>query len=325
MTDAITSAASAADTTKSSVAGKSLAQNFDTFLTMLTTQLQHQDPLSPMDSTEFTNQLVQFAGVEQQINANSNLEKLISATSLNTRSQSVNYIGRVIEADTDMVPLQGAKDTPTDTIQLKDGQSTFKYELSASAATTQLKITDADGNLVRTMIGNVGQGVHEITWDGKNSAGETMPEGAYKIEAVSTQSNGNAVTTKTYTTTRDNVAAFSYTLDEDAASCSVVIKNTDGDIVRTLPGSGTAGRHEVVWDGKDSSGKIMPDGAYTVSIAALNSTGETIDNVITVYGRVTDVSSDENDTLLAMGRVVTSISRVLTVRDSSSVAPDTVN
>lgn len=325
MTDAITNSAAAADTQKSAVAGKSLAQNFDTFLTMLTTQLQHQDPLSPMDSTQFTNQLVQFAGVEQQINANSNLEKLISATSLNTRSQSVNYIGRVIEADTDMVPLQGAKDTATDTIQLSDHKATFKYELPANAATTQLKITDADGNLVRTMIGNVGQGVHEITWDGTNSSGITVADGAYKIQAVSTTSAGNVLPTKTYTTTRDNVAAFSYTLDEDAASCSVVIKDTDGDIVRTLPGSGTKGRHEVVWDGKNSSGKIMPDGAYTVSIAALNSTGKTIENVITVYGRVTDVSSDENDTLLAMGKVVTSISRVLTVRDSSSVAPDTVH
>jgi|AGTN01.2.fsa_nt_gi Flagellar hook capping protein len=325
MTDAITSAASTS-TSKAQASGKSLAQNFDTFLTMLTTQLKHQDPLSPMDSTQFTNQLVQFAGVEQQINANSNLEKLISATSLNTRSQSVNYIGHVIEADTDMVPLQGAKDTESSSIQLGSGSATFKYVLDSAASTTQLKIKDADGNVVRTLVGNTSRGSHEITWDGKNSAGETMADGTYTVEPVATTTSGATVGVKTYTTARESVAAFSYTLLEDAASCSIVIKDTSGTIVRTLPASGLTGRHEMTWDGKDSNGKIMPDGAYVVSVAALGSTGNNLESAITVYGRVTDVSADDSDTLLAMGRVVASISRVLTVRDTATVlTPGTVN
>ncbi|MCR6629273.1 MAG: hypothetical protein NVV74_04020 [Magnetospirillum sp.] len=325
-TTAVTGTTADTQTAKSLTSAKSLAQNFDTFLTMLTTQLKHQDPLSPMDSTQFTNQLVQFAGVEQQINANSNLEKLISATSLNTRSQAVNYIGQVIEADTDLVPLQGAKDTESNAIQLVDGKATFKYVLSSAANTTQLKIKDADGNVVRTLLGSTGAGSHEITWDGTDSSGTALPAGSYTVEGVATNSAGNPVTVKTYTTTRDQVAAFSYTLASDAANISVSITDTDGNTVRNLVADGSKGRHEMVWDGKNNDGKIMPDGAYKIVISALDGTGQTIENTTTVYGRVTDVSADDTDTLLAMGKVVSSISRVLTVRDSDTVLkPGTVN
>lgn len=309
----------AAATTKSAAGAKSLAQNFDTFLTMLTTQLKHQDPLSPMDSTQFTNQLVQFAGVEQQINANSNLEKLIGATGMNTHAQAVNYIGRVVEADTDQVPLQGSVDTVSTSIQLANGTSTFKYSLAEQATSTQLRIKDSDGNVVRTLVGELNKGIHQITWDGKNSAGETMTTGTYTVEPVVVNAAGNSVATTTYTTARTGNAGFSYTLAKDATTSSVVIKDSSGAIVRTLPGEVSRGRHEVKWDGKDKNGKDLPDGNYTVSIAALDSEGETVDSAITVYGKVTDVAADANSTLLGMGKVVVSIDKILTVRDASSV------
>lgn len=314
-------AATSSDTTgtKSATSAKSLAQNFDTFLTMLTTQLKHQDPLSPMDSTQFTNQLVQFAGVEQQINANSNLEKLIAANGMNTRAQAVNYIGRVVEADTNQVPLQGSTDTESRSIQLVNGKATFKYALPETAASTLLRIKDADGNVVRTLNGNLGKGTHQITWDGTNSAGEDMPTGTYTVEPVVTNSKGTALSVPTYTTARTGNAAFSYTMAEDAKSCSVVIKDSTGAIVRTLPGELTKGRHEVKWDGKDKNGNDLPDGNYTASISALDGGGESIDSVITVYGKVTDVAADSNSTLIGIGQVVVSIDRILTVRDSSAV------
>ncbi|MGE5475614.1 MAG: FlgD immunoglobulin-like domain containing protein [Bacteroidales bacterium] len=309
----------AAETTKSAAGAKSLAQNFDTFLTMLTTQLKHQDPLSPMDSTQFTNQLVQFAGVEQQINANSNLEKLIGATGMNTHAQAVNYIGRVVEADTDQVPLQGSVDTVSNSIQLANGSSTFKYALSEQAASTQLRIKDSSGTVIRTLVGDINKGMHEITWDGKNSAGETMATGTYTVEPVVLNAAGKSVTTTTYTSSRTGNAAFSYTLSKDAKTSSVVIKDSSGAIVRTLPGELTKGRHEVKWDGKDKNGKDLPDGNYTASISALDNEGENIDSAITVYGKVTDVAADANSTLLGMGKVVVGIDKILTVRDASSV------
>ena len=76
-----------------------LAENFETFLTLLTAQLQNQDPLEPVDSTEFTNQLVQFAGVEQQIQTNQNIADLISITASSTAAGLSNYLGKSIEID----------------------------------------------------------------------------------------------------------------------------------------------------------------------------------------------------------------------------------
>lgn len=314
-----TGANNAANTTKSGIAGKALAQNFDTFLTMLTTQLKHQDPLSPMDSTQFTNQLVQFAGVEQQISANSNLEKLISANALNTRAQAVNYIGHTVEADTNQVPLQGSVDTVSNTIQLANGKATFKYSLGETAKETLLRIKDSSGTVVRTLRGDLNKGVHEITWDGKNASGEDMPAGSYTVEPAVTNQAGSAVATTVYTTSRTGNAAFSYTLAKDAKTCSVVIKDSTGTIVRTLPGELYEGRHEVKWDGKDKNGNDLPDGNYTATIAALDGEDESIDSAVTVYGKVTDVAADENATLIGMGKVVVTIDRILTIRDSAAL------
>jgi flagellar basal-body rod modification protein FlgD len=318
----ITAAAdtSAASASKSLTSGKSLAKNFDTFLTMLTVQLKHQDPLSPMDSTQFTNQLVQFAGVEQQINANSNLEKLITATSLNTKSQALGYIGHYVEADSNMVPLQGGADKITDKVELIGGKSTFNYTLDGTAATTQLKITNANGVVVRTIAGEIGKGRHEYTWDGTDSSGQKVADGTYTVTATSTATSGSTVGTTISTATRTGNASFSYTLASEAQSCSVVIKDAAGTIVRNLTGIGTAGRHEMTWDGKDKNGKDLPDGAYTVSVAALDGEGKTVESATTVYGKVTDISSDSEGTLLAMGKVVTTIEKVLTVRDAASVS-----
>lgn len=319
MTTIDTTAAAAADASKSAIGRSSLAKNFDTFLTMLTVQLKHQDPLSPMDSTQFTNQLVQFAGVEQQINANSNLEKLISATSLNTRSQSISYIGHYIEADTNQLPLQGGEEIVTNEIELKGGQATFNYTLEGNAATTKLQIKDANGNVVRTIAGDAGIGRHQYDWDGLDKDGEKLADGKYTVTATAVTSAGNAVNTTLSTNAPSPGAAFSYTLKTDAASCQVLIKDSAGNIVRTLTSPGSAGRHEVKWDGKNSTGKAMPDGAYTIEVAAVDGEKKNLDSAITVYGKVTDVSSDSSGTLLAMGKVVTTVENVLTVRDAKSV------
>lgn len=309
---------SAADASKAVAGGKSLAKNFDTFLTMLTVQLKHQDPLSPMDSTQFTNQLVQFAGVEQQINANSNLERLISTTNLNTKSQSIGYLGQYVEADTNQVPLQGSTETVTDKIQLTNSNAVFNYNLDAAAASTTLKIMDANGNVVRTIAGGVNAGPHQYQWDGTNSDGVKLPDGTYTVTAAATSSTGAAIGTTTSTTGRTGTASFSYTLATDAATCQVVIKDASGKIVRNLTAPGTAGRHELTWDGKDNSGKTLPDGAYNVTVAALDGESKSVENVVTVYGKVTDISSDNEGTLLAMGKVVTTIEKVLTVRDNAN-------
>src|SRR5258706_3924220 len=108
-------------------AQKQLSTNFNTFLTLLTTQLKNQDPLSPMDSNQFTQQLVQFSQVEQQIDSNKNLESLISLTKTQTTTNAVSYLGKTL--------------TITDgTAALQNGAAKWAYSLPSDAASTKLMI-----------------------------------------------------------------------------------------------------------------------------------------------------------------------------------------
>ena len=99
-----------------------LTGNFDTFLQLLTTQLQNQDPLNPMDSSQFTQQLVQFSMVEQQINTNANLQNLLGLTGANAGAGSVNYLGKTVTIGNGNAALI-------------DGQTSWNYSLASQAAT----------------------------------------------------------------------------------------------------------------------------------------------------------------------------------------------
>jgi len=156
------------DNSASSAATKSLTENYNTFLTLLTTQLKNQDPLNPMDSSQFTSQLVQFSSVEQQIQQNKNLETLISAQTANTASSAVSYIGRTVAATSDQIGLV-------------NGTSSINYALQNNVADNLITISDAKGKTIRTLKGETGQGAHTITWDGKDASGNTMADGVYKI------------------------------------------------------------------------------------------------------------------------------------------------
>ena len=145
-----------------------LADNLDNFLTILTTQLQYQDPLSPLDTHEFTNQLVLFAGVEQDIQGNSSLEKLIALQQNNVAVGAVSYIGQTIEA-TGQANM------------LRNSEAKFTYTLPANAESAVLQITDAGGRVVLTAPAETTAGRHEFVWDGKNSLGDSVPEGPYSI------------------------------------------------------------------------------------------------------------------------------------------------
>src|SRR5271154_1591718 len=101
MTTAAANATTPTTNTSSSTNNSAMQQlsgNMNTFLTLLTTQLQHQDPLSPMDSTQFTQQLVEYSQVEQQINTNTNLTNLISLQQTNSGAAAVGYLGKEVTA-----------------------------------------------------------------------------------------------------------------------------------------------------------------------------------------------------------------------------------
>lgn len=149
-------------------ASSRLTENFNTFLNLLTTQLKNQDPLEPLKSSEFVNQLVQFSQVEQAINANKNLEKILAAQAANQAAASLSYIGKTVEAKGNTVPL-------------KNGTAEFTYALAEKAESTLIIITNDRGDLVISAQGNTDAGKHGFVWDGLDKNGNQAPDGAYKI------------------------------------------------------------------------------------------------------------------------------------------------
>jgi flagellar basal-body rod modification protein FlgD len=177
-------ATSGASTSAAGVGASKLTDTFDTFLTLLTTQLQHQDPLEPVDSSEFTQQLVMFTGAEQTIATNRNLEALIKLFQTSQSAGAVNYLGKVVEADGDSAALS-------------NGSASWRYDLPVNAAQTTITITDANGSAVFTGNGQITAGSHNFVWDGKSTQGITQPDGIYKIAISSKDTNGQSIATTT--------------------------------------------------------------------------------------------------------------------------------
>jgi flagellar basal-body rod modification protein FlgD len=182
---AVTSATNttAAATTASATSRASIANNFDTFLLLLTTQLKNQNPLDPLDTNQFTQQLVQFAGVEQQIRSNESLEALVKLNQTSQLSTAMNYVGATVTAD-------GA------TSALKQNVATW-YITAPRAASATINITDSTGNIVFTQETTLDAGTYGYTWDGKKSDGTTAPEGQYTININAKDTNGQGVTVST--------------------------------------------------------------------------------------------------------------------------------
>ncbi|MDV7339013.1 flagellar hook assembly protein FlgD [Terasakiella sp. A23] len=194
MVEAITGTA-AATTGRAAQDAQKLADDLNDFMTLLTTQLQHQDPLDPMDATEFTSQLVQFASVEQQIAQNSNLETLITAQENSQLSSVAGYVGHYIEAESSNVQVYG-------------GQAEFNYILHEDAASTLITIQDASGRTVMTADGNLTQGKHGVVWDGTDLQGNQVPDGIYNLTVVAQDGDGAPVDITT--TTLGIVSGVSY-------------------------------------------------------------------------------------------------------------------
>jgi flagellar basal-body rod modification protein FlgD len=162
-----------------------LADNFDGFLKLLTTQLQSQDPLSPLDATQFTEQLVQFTGVEQAIKTNDVLNQLVALVRADQISRAVGYIGAEVEAKGQTVRLDA------------DGPAKVRYRLDQPAAEVTISIYNEAGRLVGTRQGKAIAGVHEVPWDGRDQNGAKLPEGLYRVDVVAKNAAGAPVPAST--------------------------------------------------------------------------------------------------------------------------------
>ncbi len=166
---------------------KSIADNFDTFLNLLTTQLKNQNPLDPLDTNQFTQQMVQFTSVEQQLKTNEFLQALTASAQNATNTEAVAYIGRDITAS-------GSN------ALLSNGNATWGYTLDRSAANTTITIRDAQGNLVHTEETSLAAGNGTFRWDGRDAQGNQFPDGNYSITINARDSNGNYVPVNTQIT-----------------------------------------------------------------------------------------------------------------------------
>jgi len=158
-----------------------LSDNYDTFLVLLTSQLQNQDPLAPMDSTQFTQQLVQFSQVEQQIRTNEQLEGLVGQYQAASAGAALSYLGRdaIIEADE---------------TYLAGGEANWAYRLPASADQMTIRVKDAQGRTIySTTSAPRTAGEHLFTWDGTKSDGSTATDGVYTISIEATGEDGETI------------------------------------------------------------------------------------------------------------------------------------
>jgi flagellar basal-body rod modification protein FlgD len=171
-------------TTGTSGSGNAMQQlsgNFDTFLQLLTTQLQNQDPTSPMDTNQFTQQLVEYSQVEQQIDTNTNLQTLITQGTSQSGAYATSYLGKT-------VTVSGGKGA------LTNGEATWNYNLGAQASSALLTVTNASGQTIYTGAGPTAQGNNSFTWNGEDNNGNQQPDGTYTLSVAAADSSGTAIT-----------------------------------------------------------------------------------------------------------------------------------
>jgi flagellar basal-body rod modification protein FlgD len=162
---------------------QTMGMNKDDFLTLFVTQLKNQDPMNPMDGTQFIGQLAQLTQVEQAYNTNSNLEKLISMMNDSSAMSAVSYIGQEVTAAGSEVALTSG------------GEAKISYVVPKTAQQVVVDIKDSSGSTVRTLTqGQTAAGTASLVWDGKNEAGTALPSGTYTFAVKGVDSSGNTFT-----------------------------------------------------------------------------------------------------------------------------------
>ena len=159
-----------------------IADNFQTFLTLLTTQLQNQNPLDPLDTNQFTQQLVQFAGVEQQLKSNEQLKSLIEIEKSAQATQALVYVGNTVAVDGSKAQF--------------DKSATWNFQTDKDTTAT-ITITNSTGQTAYTGSYTLKKGNASFVWDGKGNDGVKWPAGTYTLSATGKDSSGNNVAIST--------------------------------------------------------------------------------------------------------------------------------
>lgn len=157
-------------------------QGQDTFMKLLVTQMQHQDPLNPQSNEEFVAQLAQFTSLEQLIGVNEQLSNLYGATAAMNNASMTQLLGRNVVAYGDSFEYSGS------------GDKDLHFESTADASIVTITVMDEDGKVVaREDLGPHDQGEHSWTWDGTNVHGNPVDEGTFTFKVTGKDSAGNDV------------------------------------------------------------------------------------------------------------------------------------
>ena len=182
-TTSSTNPAAAATQAAGTAGAQQIAGNFNEFLQLLTTQLQNQDPLDPLDTNQFTQQLVEFASVQQQVDMNSNMQTLISLQQTTAATQALQLVGSNVTLNGNSANLSNATGSPA------------SWNLQASAGgTAAITITNSAGQTAFTGTTTLNAGTQTYTWNGQGNNGITWPDGSYTIAVTGTGASGQSIT-----------------------------------------------------------------------------------------------------------------------------------
>lgn len=158
----------------------------DSFMKLFVAQMEHQDPLNPMEAYEVSAQLAQFSSLEQLYTLNENMNNLIAYQTSQNNLQLLSLINKNVEVVTDKLTLQGGKATEA------------QYELGEEATSCAIKIYGEDGTCVRSLnLGSRDAGSYTLDWDGKDQKGAILPDGRYSFDVVANDATGNEVPVNT--------------------------------------------------------------------------------------------------------------------------------
>ncbi len=174
---------------KAAGAQTKLSNDFSTFMTLLTTQLQNQDPMDPMDSGEFTQQLVAFSGVEQQIATNKNLENLANLTQMNNMAGAASFLSHEARISGSTATLDG-------------GDAEWDYTISTPADSVALEVLDSGGKTIYRAGGNERLGNHAFKWDGTALDGSKLSEGTFSLRITAKNEAGENLSVPIFVTDR---------------------------------------------------------------------------------------------------------------------------
>jgi flagellar basal-body rod modification protein FlgD len=183
-TNSSSSSSASSAASANALANTQIAGNFQSFLELLTTQLQNQNPLSPLDTNQFTQQLVEFAGVQQQINTNDSLATLVSLQQTAQSSQALEFVGKT-------AVVKG------NTAQMVNSEAGWEFNIP-TASTINISIANSSGATVYSNNFTVAAGNNQaFGWNGLGSDGTQEPDGNYTLTATAKDSAGNSVAVAT--------------------------------------------------------------------------------------------------------------------------------